>query len=127
PSGSRKMWWLCLSAKRTTLSSMLGQYRGPVDAIWPEYIGARCRLARMISWIRSFVAPIQQWIWGRGGRQRRGEDGGWRMEDSAGASALSSILDPLSSIVPCPYSLRYENGHGSASPGCSSNAAKSIV
>src|SRR3712207_8399288 len=44
---------ICLSAKRTTLSSMLGQYRGPVDSICPLYMGARCRLARMISCMRS--------------------------------------------------------------------------
>src|SRR5439155_10749874 len=29
-------------------------------------------------------------------------------------------------VLPLPYSLRYENGIGSVSPGCSSNAAKSI-
>ncbi len=61
------MWWLVLSAKRTTLSSMLGQYRGPVPSIWPEYIGARWRLARMIWWICSLVAPIQQWTCGKRG------------------------------------------------------------
>ena len=34
---------------------MLGQYRGPRPQIWPLYIGARCKFARMMSWTAAFV------------------------------------------------------------------------
>ena len=36
PSGSKKIWCLSLSAKRTILSSIEGQYRGPTPSISPE-------------------------------------------------------------------------------------------
>ena len=36
---------------------------GAGGGIWPLYIGARCRLLRMISWMVSLVAPIQQFTW----------------------------------------------------------------
>ena len=35
PQGSTKMGWRSLPAKRTTLSSMEGQYRGPTPSIMP--------------------------------------------------------------------------------------------
>src|SRR5262249_55569839 len=35
---------------------MLGQYRGPRPQIWPEYIGARWRFARMMSWTAGVVS-----------------------------------------------------------------------
>jgi hypothetical protein len=38
PSGSRKTWCLGLSGKRTTLSSMEGQYRGPGPEITPRRV-----------------------------------------------------------------------------------------
>src|SRR3954451_17696059 len=105
------MWWLGLSAKRTTLSSMLGQYRGPVEAIWPEYIGARCRLARMISWIRSLLAPIQQWTWGRGGNHFGFWIVDFGLEDAGPQSmAAPSIRNPQSAIRNSSYSFKYENG-----------------
>ena len=40
----------------------------PVDWIWPLYRGARCRLARMISWTAGVVAVSQQLTCGKGGR-----------------------------------------------------------
>src|SRR5439155_8898521 len=99
------MWWLGLSAKRTTLSSMLGQYRGPVEAIWPEYIGARCRLARMMSWIAGLVAPIQQFTCGRGGDQRRA------CIKPRMASAVKAGGPPMASAaIYGRYSFKYENG-----------------
>ena len=40
--------------------AVLAIISGLVDSICPEYIGARCRFARMTSWIAGFVAPLQQ-------------------------------------------------------------------
>ena len=54
------MRWLLRSAKRTTLSSIDGQYRGPVLLITPVYSGERSRPPRMISCVRSLVCVIQQ-------------------------------------------------------------------
>ncbi len=42
------------------MSSIDGQYRGPVLWICPEYIGARCRLARISSWTAGLVAVMWQ-------------------------------------------------------------------
>src|SRR5688572_15037541 len=102
------MWWLVFPAKRTTLSSMLGQYRGPVDSIWPLYIGARCRLARMMSWMAWLVAPIQQWTCERGGVHRRLPIADCRLPDP-------SFGDRQLAIGNSSYSFKYENGSGSSS------------
>ena len=56
PSGSTKIRCSVRSAKRTTLSSMDGQYRGPTLSITPVYMGDRSRPARMIRCVVSFVA-----------------------------------------------------------------------
>src|SRR3954454_24384586 len=110
------MWWLGLSANRTTLSSMLGQYRGPVEAICPEYIGARWRLARMIWWIGSLVAPIQQVDWGSGGTQRRGTSVPPTPTDSNPWAGTASDVPAAGTVPPTgvPYSFIYENGAGSS-------------
>ena len=55
PSGSRNSWCRSLSAKRTILLSMLGQYRGPVLVMAPLNMGARSRLSNMIWWVRGLV------------------------------------------------------------------------
>ena len=44
-----------MSGKRTTLSSMLGQYRGPTPSMRPLYRGERSRLARMTSLAVSYT------------------------------------------------------------------------
>ena len=44
-----------LSANRSTLVSMLGQYRGPTPWIVPSYMGLRCRFSRMIRWVSALV------------------------------------------------------------------------
>ena len=50
-SGSKNNWWRSLSAKRIILSSMLGQYLGPIPWILPEYSGARSIFSRIKSCI----------------------------------------------------------------------------
>ncbi len=55
PMGSTKSWCRSLSAKRTTLSSMEGQYRGPTPSITPENRGDRSRLARITAWVAALV------------------------------------------------------------------------
>src|SRR5215218_6747724 len=110
------MWWLVFSANRTTLSSIEGQYRGPVDWICPEYIGARCKFALISSWIPSFVAPNQQQTCGSGGVHASPltPSPGTPGEGRGGGSPLT------------PYSFKYENGLAGRSPSCISNAPKSI-
>ena len=49
PSGSRCIRWLSLSANLTILSSILGQYLGPVPQISPLYKGDKWRLSLIIS------------------------------------------------------------------------------
>ena len=58
PSGSTKIWCASRSAKRTTLSSTDGQYRGPVPSMTPVYMGERSRAARMIACVRSPVCVM---------------------------------------------------------------------
>ena len=55
PSGSRKTWCRSLPSKRTTLSSMEGQYRGPIPLITPEYRGERESPDRIASWVAALV------------------------------------------------------------------------
>ena len=55
PSGSIKTWCLSLSANLTTLSSIEGQYLGPVPVIVPEYRGDLLKFFLIISWVLSFV------------------------------------------------------------------------
>ena len=38
PSGSIKIWWLSLSLNLFTLSSIDGQYLGPIPTMSPEYM-----------------------------------------------------------------------------------------
>ena len=59
PQGSMNSWCRGLSGKRTTLSSMLGQYRGPMPSIWPPYRGERWMLSR----ITCLVASLVQLTW----------------------------------------------------------------
>src|SRR5207237_10344387 len=62
PSGSKKIWCPSRSPKRTILSSIEGQYRGPLVLICPDYIGERCTLARMISWVAGVVRVLPHGI-----------------------------------------------------------------
>src|SRR3954471_4943490 len=41
---------------------MDGQYLGPRLWIWPEYIGERCTLARITSWVAAVVRVMPHWI-----------------------------------------------------------------
>ena len=66
PSGSRNTWWLALSAKRTTLSSIDGQYRGPAPPTHPPYTGDSARCSRMRACVASVVRVRWQGTWGRG-------------------------------------------------------------
>ena len=52
-------WCRGLSGKRTTLSSMLGQYRGPTPSICPPYRGERW----MFSKITRLVSSLVQLTW----------------------------------------------------------------
>ncbi len=54
PSGSTNNRWWSLSEKRTTLSSMDGQYRGPVPSISPPYMADSVRF----SWINACVSGV---------------------------------------------------------------------
>ena len=49
PIGSINTWCLSLSLNLTTLSSIDGQYLGPVPSIFPAYNGDLCRFALIIS------------------------------------------------------------------------------
>ena len=55
PSGSIKIWCESLSEKRTTLSSIEGQYRGPTPSISPVNKGERSSPLLIRSWVLSFV------------------------------------------------------------------------
>ena len=48
PSGSKKTWCLSLSLNLYTLSSMEGQYLGPIPLMFPENIALREILSLMI-------------------------------------------------------------------------------
>jgi len=63
PSGSIKTWCLFLSGNFTTLSSIDGQYLGPVPSIAPENSGDLSRFSRMISCVVSFVYVSQHDTW----------------------------------------------------------------
>ena len=54
PSGSIKIWWLSLSLNLLTLSSIDGQYLGPIPTIFPEYIADR--------WVLSFIILCVSWF-----------------------------------------------------------------
>src|SRR5690606_11919509 len=60
PMGSTNSWCLSLSANLTTLSSMDGQYLGPMPSIMPPYSGERWRLFLIISWVLLLVYVSQQ-------------------------------------------------------------------
>ena len=62
PSGSIKTWCLFLSANFTTLSSIEGQYLGPVPSIIPENNGDLLILSLIILWVSSFVYVNQHEI-----------------------------------------------------------------
>jgi len=62
-SGSRKTKCEVLSANRTILSSIEGQYRGPTPSICPPYMAERSRFSRIMSWVFSFVWVIPHEIW----------------------------------------------------------------
>ena len=47
PSGSTNIWCDVLSANRVILSSIDGQYRGPIPSITPVYIGDRSKPSRI--------------------------------------------------------------------------------
>ena len=47
-------------ANRVILSSIEGQYRTPVPLIWPEYMGERCRFARISACEAAVVLVIWQ-------------------------------------------------------------------
>ena len=55
PTGSTNAWCLGLSLNLTTLSSIDGQYLGPVPFISPPYNGDLCKLSLIIWCVFSFV------------------------------------------------------------------------
>ena len=55
PTGSTKIWCLSLSANLTTLSSIDGQYLGPVPSITPAYKGDLCKFSLIILCVSAFV------------------------------------------------------------------------
>ena len=55
PIGSTNIWCLSLSANLTTLSSIDGQYLGPVPVISPPYKGERCKFFLIISCVSGVV------------------------------------------------------------------------
>src|SRR5271166_5349845 len=63
-SGSRKIWWLSRSEKRTTLSSIEGQYLGPRLEIAPECIADRDKFKRTIRCVFGVVRVIWHGSWG---------------------------------------------------------------
>src|SRR6516165_5719727 len=91
PSGSRKIWWPSRSPKRTILSSIEGQYRGPLLEICPEYIGERWTLSRMTRWVAAFVRVMPHRTWGLSMRSVSIENG------SGGSSpgCISTAAQPL--------------------------------
>ena len=55
PIGSTNIWCLSLSANLTTLSSIDGQYLGPVPSITPAYKGDLCKFSLIILCVSAFV------------------------------------------------------------------------
>jgi len=55
PSGSRNIWWRGFSANLKNLSSIEGQYLGPVDEICPEKMGDLAKLAETTSLVLNEV------------------------------------------------------------------------
>src|SRR5690242_3068452 len=94
---------------------MEGQYLGPVLSIWPEYIGARLRFARMTSCVRRVVRVMWQTVWGVVIDLVRNEKGTGGSSPFCTASWLQSIVVPsrrggvpvlsLPIARPMPYSL----------------------
>ena len=59
PSGSIKIWWLSLSSNFLTLSSIDGQYLGPIPLMSPEYIADRWMLSLIILCVFWFVLVMK--------------------------------------------------------------------
>ena len=59
PSGSIKIWWLFLSPNLKTLSSIEGQYLGPMPEMLPEYIADKCMFFLIMSWVFLLVLVIK--------------------------------------------------------------------
>ena len=59
PSGSIKIWWLSLLSNFLTLSSIEGQYLGPIPFISPEYIAERWVFSLMILCVFLLVLVIK--------------------------------------------------------------------
>ena len=60
PSGSINIWCPFLFLNLLTLSSIEGQYLGPIPTIFPEYIAERWVFFFIISWVVLFVLVIKQ-------------------------------------------------------------------
>ena len=58
-------WWLSLSLKRTILSSIEGQYRGPFESTQPPYTGVSARFSSMRRCVSGVVRVRWQSICGR--------------------------------------------------------------
>src|ERR1035437_305746 len=63
PSGSRKICCRSFSGNFTILSSIDGQYLGPIPSIVPEYKGDLCRFERIISAVFCVVNVMKQLNW----------------------------------------------------------------
>jgi hypothetical protein len=55
PSGSINIWWLSFSANLFILSSIDGQYLGPIPEIWPEYMADKWVLLDIMLCVVLFV------------------------------------------------------------------------
>ena len=55
PTGSTNAWCLGLSLNLTTLSSIDGQYLGPVPSIIPAYKGDLCKFSLIILCVSALV------------------------------------------------------------------------
>ena len=64
PSGSIKIWWLSFSLNLLILSSIDGQYLGPMPDICPEYMAERWVFSSIIVCVVLFVLVIKQEICG---------------------------------------------------------------
>ena len=58
PSGSINIWWLFFDENLKTLSSMEGQYLGPIPEMFPEYMAERCVFSEIILWVSLLVLAI---------------------------------------------------------------------
>ena len=61
-SGSKKIWWDSLSSNLSTLSSIEGQYLGPIEFILPLYIGDNFFEFLIIPCVSLFVYVMLQEI-----------------------------------------------------------------